>query len=113
MTTPTGPVYVYRATVTRVVDGDTYITLIDLGFRVSIEISLRLHGVDCPEMPTEAGKAATQFVRDLLLNSGGRVLVQTYKDQRTFARWVADVWVDGKSLADELVRAGHATPLVR
>ncbi len=104
------PVYIYRAVVTRVIDGDTYITRIDLGFRASLEISLRLHGVDCPEMPTDEGKAATAFVRALLTNSP--VLVQTYRDQRTFARWVADVWIDGQSLAEVLVAAGHAKPLI-
>jgi hypothetical protein len=30
------------------------------------------------------------------------ITLATYKDRQSFARWIADVWVDGRSLADVL-----------
>jgi len=50
------PMYCYRATTERVIDGDTYRLSVDLGFRCSVSIEGRLQGVDCPELDTENGK---------------------------------------------------------
>lgn len=41
--------HVYKAKVTRVVDGDTIDTVVDLGFRVQVNIRFRLIGYDAPE----------------------------------------------------------------
>ena len=43
------PPYQYRAKVVRVVDGDTVILSVDLGFRVQHEISVRLARINAPE----------------------------------------------------------------
>jgi len=108
------PVYVYRAAVREVVDGDTYVLDIDLGFKVAAAIPVRLHGFNCPELSTEEGQAAATFARGLL-PIGGAVIVQTYKGPRSgkdvmsFARYVADVWLsDGRSLGGVLQDAGMA-----
>lgn len=109
------PVYVYRAEVLDVHDGDTFKLRVDLGFRCAVTIQCRLHGVNCPELNTPEGKAARAFVASLLGASGGAgsvydpVVIESYKDQRSFERWVCDVWLlDDRSLADVLVEAGHA-----
>ena len=41
--------YEYRAELKRVVDGDTYDFTVDLGFRVSKDIRIRMLGVDTAE----------------------------------------------------------------
>lgn len=109
------PAYRYRATVHRVVDGDTYELAVDLGFKIGVTLTVRLRGVDCPEMPTRAGRAAKDFVATVLYAPNGAaipLIVETYRDRQTFARWVADVWLaDGRRLADVLLEAGHATVL--
>lgn len=106
--TPTGPAYTYRATCERVIDGDTYVLRLDLGFRVGLSINGRLHGVDAPELRTPEGDAAKAFV-DPLLTPTTPLLVRSYKDEQSFARWVVDIWfADGRSLADVLVDAGQA-----
>jgi micrococcal nuclease len=99
------PVYIYRAECVRVVDGDTLVLRVDLGLRCSVEIEARLHGIDAPELRTPEGKQAKVFVERLL--PGLPLVVQTFKDQRSFARWVCDVFVGGELLADVLRRAGH------
>lgn len=107
------PAYIYKATCTRVVDGDTYVIRADLGFRVSFEFHARLHGVNAPELSTPEGKAAKAYAMTLLPPSEP-LIVQSYKDEQTFARWVVDIWTaDGRSLADALVQAGHAARLTR
>lgn len=107
-------VYKYRATCPRVVDGDTFVLAIDLGFRVTIEIHGRLRGVNTPEVvgaEKAAGLAAAQFVRSLL-TPATPLIVESFKDEQSFARWVVDVTLpDGSDLADVLVKAGHAVVL--
>jgi endonuclease YncB( thermonuclease family) len=110
------PAYVYRAEVLDVHDGDTYRLRVDLGFRCAVTIQCRLHDVDCPELDTPAGKAARQFVVDTLgwQFENARFVVQSYKDQRSFERWVCDVWLverDGRNLGDVIVAAGHGKRL--
>lgn len=108
----TEPTYIYRATCERVIDGDTYVLRIDLGFRCAVSLEARLHGIDTPERNQAGGKEATLYARNLLLPYGGpaELVVQSYRDERSFARWVCDVWVDGKSVADLLREAGHVKP---
>ena len=98
------PTYIYRATLVRVVDGDTYELLIDLGMRVAHRALVRLHGFYAPESRTAEGQAATARASELL--TGQSLVVQTFKDQQTFARWLADVYVNGRPLPELLREAG-------
>lgn len=102
--------YAYAATVERIIDGDTWVLDIDLGFDTHTIQHVRLRGADCPELNTDAGQAARKFVTDLLAQYADGLVVQTQKiPERSFARFVADVWLpDGRSLADVLVAAGQA-----
>jgi len=53
LTRPTGATYVYKAIVERVIDGDTLLLRIDLGFEVQKVQRLRLEGIDAPSgMPS-------------------------------------------------------------
>ena len=47
--------FTYKAYLERVIDGDTLLVNIDLGFSVSIEQLLWLHGLDAPELSTKKG----------------------------------------------------------
>jgi len=55
---PTQATYVYKADVLRVVDGDTLLSLIDLGFTVKKEQRLRLAKIDTPPVETKKGREA-------------------------------------------------------
>lgn len=109
---PSAPAYIYRARCERVIDGDTLVARIDLGFEVSASIPIRLHGVNAPEHDKPGGPEATDFLRRLVAptpsaDENPPLLIQTFKDERSFARWVADIWVDGKSLSQAVIDAGH------
>jgi endonuclease YncB( thermonuclease family) len=113
------PTYIYRATCLRVIDGDTYVAAVDLGFGpergkpgITIPIRIRLHGIDTPEVskpwdkaPEGPGRAAAQFAYDRLM--GVPLVIQSYKDERSMDRWVCDVWSGGELFADVLRQAGH------
>lgn len=58
----------YFGKVTKVLDGDTFEALIDLGFGIKQEFHVRLDGIDTPELTTEKGQKAKQFVIDLIEN---------------------------------------------
>lgn len=99
------PSYVYRAEVVRVIDGDTFVALVDLGFYASILIHVRLHGVDAPELRSSAGPAARAFLVDLVERK--RVTIESFHDDRSFERWVCDCWLGGQGVAQKIIDAGH------
>lgn len=105
--------YEYRATLLRVVDGDTVHLAVDLGFDTTHHITGRLLGINTPELPTPEGKAARQHLLDLLsLN----LLVHTVKDRREkYGRYLVTLWRDGEdtsgpSINQRMVDDGHAQP---
>jgi len=61
-TNPDDLLYTYKARVLRVLDGDTIEAVIDLGFGITITQTLRLRGIDCPELVSKEGKEAKAFV---------------------------------------------------
>jgi endonuclease YncB( thermonuclease family) len=115
---PTSPEYLYAATVAGVVDGDTLDLDIDLGFDVSVRQRIRLARVNSPELDTQAGRAARDFLVAELV-SVATVVVQTRKAD-LHGRYVAEVFVSTKTttiedcfksgvyLNDALATKGHA-----
>lgn len=99
------PIYIYSAKAIRVIDADTLLLDIDLGFSTHGHLTVRLRGVDAPEVRTPEGLAAKAAVEAWLLDRA--LVIQSYKGQQSFARWVVDVWIDGELLADRLRAAGH------
>ncbi len=59
-------IYIYKAELIRVVDGDTVDLIIDLGFDTQRKERFRLYGIDAPEMNTLAGKAAKAWLWEVL-----------------------------------------------
>jgi micrococcal nuclease len=59
-------IYIYKAELIRVVDGDTVELIIDLGFDTSRKERFRLYGIDAPEMRTAEGKEAKAWLREAL-----------------------------------------------
>lgn len=102
--------YVYHATVTRVIDGDTAEVVIDLGFGVSFATTARFLGVNAPEMKGPTKPAAT-ISRDRVkaLIEGKAVTVQSHEVD-SFRRCLSTIWVDGLNVSDWLLKEGLAVP---
>jgi micrococcal nuclease len=60
-------IYIYKAELIRVVDGDTVELMIDQGFSQFTKQTMRLYGIDAPEMRTKEGKAAKAWLEDALM----------------------------------------------
>lgn len=92
----------FRAWCYRVVDGDTYDMILDLGVTVRVKVRLRLQGFDTAEIfhPSNTaekvhGIRAREFVYDLIADKP--CLVRTFRtssgaDLVTVGRYVADVY---------------------
>lgn len=96
--------YQYKAQVKSVIDADTIDVLIDLGFGVHTMQRLRLYGIDAPEMKTEAGKIAKEYVKSVLLGADAAmfVYVRTIKDRKDkYGRKLAVLYFEPASMADD------------
>ena len=59
-------IYIYKAELIRVVDGDTVELMIDQGFSNFTKQTMRLYGIDAPEMNTAEGKEAKAWLIGIL-----------------------------------------------
>lgn len=109
----------YTVTLDRIIDGDTVVVTVDLGFRLYHQTSLRLAGINAPELATDAGKAARQALVDLLAAklppppAPQELLAVTYKSGvDKYGRWLADLYCpDGTSINEWMLDNGHAVPM--
>lgn len=103
------PAYIYRASCVRVIDGDTLIAAIQLGFYASIQIHVRVYGLWCPELRDPGGPEARDFAQQWFVSKP--LLIQSFHDRRSFERWVCEVYddADGGRYADACIAAGHGT----
>lgn len=106
-----GEPYWYEAEVTRIVDADTIDVRIGLGFHVFLEERLRFARINAWEVKgeeKEKGLEAKAWLESVI-PVGAKILIRTFPDEKEkFGRWLAEVWVNGECLNDELVRRGHA-----
>jgi len=108
--------YDYRARITRVIDGDTVVADVDLGFGTWRHGErLRLAGIDAPEPRGEsraAGEVASAALAELVEDR--EVTICTLRDESDgFGRYLAVIWLDGAtglSVNDWLLERGFATP---
>ena len=93
------PLYTYKVIVEKVVDGDTLLVLIDLGFNVWVEQRIRFRGINTAELVKDGipsgeapgrGEQAKQFVEEKLKDIEF-IVIKTYKTDM-YGRFVADVF---------------------
>jgi micrococcal nuclease len=107
-------VYDYKARLIRVIDGDTVVMDIDLGCFVRRETTLRLLGINAPEVVGEsraAGLAASAHLKSLL--EGGGLTIHTVLDRNDkYGRLLATIFRPGGVDVNALMVAdGHATKI--
>lgn len=92
----------WQGKVVHIKDGDTIVVLRDKN-----EVDIRLYGIDTPEKGQPYGSRAKRFVAHM---AGKERVEVDVRDTDRYGRKVALVYVegDGKSLNEELVRAGYA-----
>lgn len=104
--------YEYKATVKRIIDGDTLVLDIDLGFYMFMnETKIRLYGLDTPEMNSEdpllrlQAIMATRYLFDNL-QVGEKVVIKTILDKREkYGRLLATIIKkDGLNINEGLIQ---------
>ena len=116
---PAGEPFIYRASILRVIDGDTLLVRLDLGFDVLIGQRIRLAAVDAPPINEDGGEDAFAYVRDQMAKSK-KIVIRTSKED-VHGRFVGHVFYsldermewgrvyrDGRWLNQELLDRGLA-----
>ena len=104
--------YIYKATIERVVDGDTIDVTLDLGFDVRLHKQrCRLAGLDCPESRTrdlaekKLGLDAKERLKELCI---GSITIKSFGKGK-YGRILAIPYTeDGKDICQLLIKEGHA-----
>ena len=114
--------YTYRASLVRVVDGDTVDLDVDLGFYMTARIRFRLADIDAPEVrgaEKAAGKASKAYLQELLdevEDSEIQYLAISTSKADSFGRWLATLWVvdddagEAWSINQRMIEDGYAEP---
>lgn len=99
--------YTYAARLGRVIDADTVVLDLDLGFyQWRLGRSYRLARINAPEMSTVEGVAARSSLVARLA-AVVAFLVTTAKSD-SFDRWIVELYADGANISDWLVDNGLA-----
>ena len=97
--------------VIKVYDGDTITIEIDLGFGISKVDSFRLANLNTPEVrgvERPEGLIARDYLRERL-DTSLDVKVKTIKDkQGKYGRYIAELFIDGININNELIEIGLA-----
>ena len=100
--------WVVHATVIRVIDADSFVADLDLGWDLRLSPrTVRVARIDAPELDTAAGKVARDRARQLLPVGAEVVLLSHSLDK--YGRALAEVTLpDGRDYADVMLAEGHA-----
>ena len=109
-------VYYYNAEIKKIIDGDTFDIVIDLGFDTLRKARVRLYGVNTPESRTrnleekKMGLAAKEFTDQWLTAANLKVKIETILDKNEkYGRILAKVWNEsGACLNTDIVASGLA-----
>lgn len=98
----------YKATIEKVIDGDTFEAMVDLGFYTLSKQRFRLSGYSAPEVrgnERDIGAIAKRRLEELLHTS--MMITLTSKKTDKFGRWLAEIpWTNGQTLSELLIAEG-------
>jgi len=97
----TDPCFAFQGKCVGIADSDTITVLSEN----KTQHKIRLYGIDCPEKAQDFGQKTKQFTADMVFS---KVVEVEAIDKDHYGRTVGLVRVDGKSLNEELVKAGYA-----
>ncbi len=98
------PLFHYRGTVERVLDGDTISVFLDLGDRTYRSRRIRLLGYDAPELfsgDDRGSGADAKAALEAIIPVGSTVYIATHLDHTSFDRLLGKIYAAGSG--DELL----------
>ena len=84
---------------TSIIDGDT--------FRLKTGETVRLIGIDAPELSQPGGEMSREYLTHLILNKG-ITLEKGHEDRDKYNRLLRFVYIDGVCINEEMIRKGYA-----
>ena len=105
--------YKYNAELARVVDGDTIVAYIDLGFNTWVYKTIRLEGIDAWESRTrnleekKKGIAAKERLTELFKESNNKFILKSNGIGK-FGRVLGQVYINKSNVNQLLINEGHA-----
>lgn len=108
--------YNYTAVIERVIDGDTIVAMVDLGFEQFSRKTFRLFGIDAQEMrgvEKEKGRLVKEALEAMILNQ--KVFLKSFEDKKDkYGRYLAEIFLTEQegdpSVNQWMVAQGYATP---
>lgn len=103
--------YHYNMRVVHVIDGDSVLAEIDLGFDVWHRSPIRLARINAPEVRGEtqaAGLAAAAYLEELLKQGPLSVKTIMKKERDKYRRVLGTIFAGQVDVCGAMVRAGHA-----
>jgi len=105
----------YTAKVVRVIDGDTVVVDIDLGFDCWLKNQhVRLYGINAPESRTKnleekaRGIKSKEYLRSIII-PGDTIILKTFLDKLgKFGRVLGVLYFRGMNLNEDMVTSGNA-----
>lgn len=106
--------YHYQAEVIRVIDGDTFDAMVDLGMSTFKKMRIRILGINAPEKTgtTKEAGIASMFFLNSLIDTGEKrkITIRTQKPD-SFGRALAQVWNhEGEDIVPIILAANQAVP---
>lgn len=109
--------YVYKLDDVRVIDGDTFGVIVDLGFRLAFHVNVRLADVNTPEIrgaEKQAGIIVKLFVQEWVATRKDKLLLRSIKLDKYADRVVGDLLTTtGESLIKALQDKGYVTVVTK
>lgn len=111
--------YEYKVKMSRVIDGDTFVCDIDLGFGLWLrDKHVRVAHINAPERNTPEGKVALKYAQYMLLpqketavDYNPEVILQIIDHRNDkYGRILAEVFVNGRKFHQAMIEDGHAVP---
>ena len=105
-----------KATPVRVIDGDTFVAKIDLEKELEMTLTrrIRLYGINAPEKQGETKEQglSSKIYLESRIRDAKLIELEIYK-QDAFGRLLAEVYVDGVNLCEEMLQKGYAVSYSR
>jgi micrococcal nuclease len=101
--------YSYRVkSIVKIIDGDTFDCIMDLGFDVLLEARVRMYGIDTPESRTRdlEEKKFGLLAKDWLSNHlNDDIVISTELDNEKgkFGRVLGTVWTEGININEKMI----------
>ena len=102
--------YSYRVkSIKKIIDGDTFDCIMDLGFDVLLEARVRMMGIDTPESRTrdleekKFGLLAKEYLTEKLATEDLIVTTEVDNEKGKFGRILGWVWANGVNVNKQMI----------